>query len=103
MTPQGYVIVLGFFLVAACIGSFMNVVFYRVPRKLSVSNPKRSFCPLCKKQIPWHDNIPILGWIFLGGRCRSCKASISIKYPLVELAFAIAGMLMGLAFVKYVL
>ena len=90
--PESIVLLVGGFLIAACIGSFMNVVFYRLPRGLSVSSPKRSFCPKCKNQIPWHDNIPVLGWIMLKGKCRKCACSISIKYPAIELAFGLAGL-----------
>lgn len=93
--PAQILIIVASFWVGACIGSFANVAFYRIPRKMSVSNPKRSFCPKCKIQIPWHDNIPVVGWIMLGGKCRSCKSGISIKYPLVEFAFAVVGGAIG--------
>jgi len=99
MTPQTLIIVASFW-VGACIGSFANVAFYRIPRGLSVSNPKRSFCPSCKTQIPWHDNIPVLGWVLLGGKCRKCKSKISIKYPLVELLFALIGGALGILLVS---
>jgi leader peptidase (prepilin peptidase)/N-methyltransferase len=67
------------------IGSFLNVVVYRVPRHLSVVEP-RSFCPGCETPLRSFDNIPLLSWIFLGGRCRQCRTPISVRYPLVELA-----------------
>ncbi|MSR45953.1 MAG: prepilin peptidase [Planctomycetes bacterium] len=76
-------LVLGLF--GACIGSFLNVVIYRLPREeLSIAKPARSFCPRCKRQISWSENIPVLAWVFLGGRCRGCKGEIGLRYPLVE-------------------
>ena len=70
----------------ACIGSFLNVVIYRLPREdCQVHQPTRSFCPNCKKQIPWYLNIPVFSWLFLLGRCQNCKLPISWRYPGVEL------------------
>ena len=67
-----------------CVGSFLNVCIYRLPREgLSIGKPRRSFCPSCKEKIFWADNIPVLSWLLLRGRCRSCRSSISIRYPLV--------------------
>lgn len=74
-----------FFFIGAGIGSFLNVVIYRLPRNLSVNEPRRSFCPHCKYQIPWYQNIPILSWLLLKGRCGNCKAPISPRYLGVEL------------------
>ncbi|MDD2942256.1 MAG: prepilin peptidase [bacterium] len=68
------------------IGSFLNVCIWRVPLRISVSNPRRSFCPKCKHQILWYENIPVFSWLFLRGRCSSCSEKIGIRYPLVELA-----------------
>lgn len=70
------------------VGSFLNVCIYRLPRKLSVATP-RSFCPECKQQIPWHDNIPIVSYLLLRGRCSRCGAPIPWRYPLTELATAL--------------
>jgi leader peptidase (prepilin peptidase)/N-methyltransferase len=71
----------------ACLGSFLNVVVHRVPRGISVVTPP-SRCPDCHALIrPW-DNVPVLGWLWLRGRCRHCKAGISPRYPLVEAAVA---------------
>lgn len=73
-------------LLGLVIGSFMNVLIYRLPRGLSIAKP-RSFCPLCKKTIPWYENIPLVSFAFLGGRCSNpkCRKPISFQYPLVEL------------------
>ena len=65
------------------LGSFLNVVVYRSPRYLSVVRPG-SFCPLCKAALTSGDNVPVLAWIWLRGRCRHCQEPISIRYPLVE-------------------
>ena len=67
-----------------CVGSFLNVVVYRLPAGLSIIRPRWSFCPHCQVTIVWYDNVPLLSWLFLGGRCRHCHAPISAQYPLVE-------------------
>jgi len=67
----------------ATIGSFLNVVAYRLPRNESLVRPG-SRCPGCGTAIKTHDNVPVLGWLFLRGRCRSCRTSISPRYPIVE-------------------
>lgn len=70
-------------LFGAVIGSFLNVVVYRLPRHESLVSPP-SRCPDCGTEIKPYDNVPVLGWLWLRGRCRACKASISPRYPLVE-------------------
>lgn len=74
-----YVVVLGL-----VIGSFLNVVIARLPERKSLVKP-RSACPKCGYQLRWFDNIPVFSFIFLRGKCRSCQASISFRYPVVEL------------------
>jgi leader peptidase (prepilin peptidase) / N-methyltransferase len=69
-------------------GSFLNVCIYRLPRDLSVMNPRWSACPQCKRQIAAYDNIPVLSWLLLRGRCRQCKAPISPRYLLIEVMTA---------------
>ncbi len=77
------------FVVGAIVGSFLNVCVYRMPLGLSVNEPKRSFCPNCKAQIAWHQNIPVLSWLWLRGRCANCRQPIAVRYPLVELLTAV--------------
>jgi len=72
-----------FLALGAIIGSFLNVVIYRLPRRESVVFPASS-CPHCRARIRPYDNVPVLSFLFLGGRCRACKAEISLRYPLVE-------------------
>ncbi len=68
----------------ACVGSFLNVVIARVPAGESVVTP-RSRCPRCQRPIAWYDNLPVLSWLLLRGRCRGCRLPISLRYPVVEL------------------
>jgi prepilin signal peptidase PulO-like enzyme (type II secretory pathway) len=70
------------------VGSFLNVVIYRVPRHLSVATPP-SFCPHCDTRVRAFDNIPVVSWVLLRGRCRQCRGEISVRYPLVELSTGI--------------
>lgn len=82
-----------FFLLGALLGSFANVVIYRLPEGKSVVHP-RSACRSCSKPIAWYDNIPIATWFVRRGKCRSCGAKFSIRYPLVEF-------LMGVLFASF--
>jgi len=75
-------------IVGIFVGSFLNVVVYRTPLGLSVSAP-RSFCPTCRHQLGWWENIPIASWLALKGRCRNCHQRISARYPVVELSTGI--------------
>lgn len=72
------------FLLGLCVGSFLNVVIARVPYGESIVRP-RSRCPKCGHQLSWYENIPLLSWMALRGRCRNCKTPISARYPMVEL------------------
>lgn len=72
-------------LIGVCVGSFLNVVIYRLPRGMSLAMPP-SHCPSCNRRLRWFENIPILSYLFLRGRCRTCRARISPRYTVVELA-----------------
>ena len=76
-------------LIGGCIGSFLNVVIYRVPLGLSVNNPKRSFCPTCKNQLTLLQNLPLLSWLCLRGKCAHCSAPIPFRYIAVEILTAV--------------
>lgn len=82
-----------------CVGSFLNVVIYRVPNGMSLATPS-SHCPKCKYVLRWYDNIPVLSYVMLGGRCRSCKAKISVRYTAVELANTVMWLASALLFWK---
>ena len=73
------------FVLGLAIGSFLNVCIYRLPQRVSIHSPRRSFCPECRTPIRFYDNIPVLSYLFLRGRCRHCNTEISKVYPLVEL------------------
>ena len=79
-------------LLGLCVGSFLNVVIYRLPLGLSVASPRWSFCPNCRHTLGWYDNLPVVSWVVLRARCRHCRTPISPQYPLIEA-------LTGLAFV----
>jgi len=75
----------------ACFGSFSNVLIHRLPRNLSVVRPP-SACPACGARVAWYDNVPVVSWLVLRGRCRGCAARIPARYPLVELAGALCAL-----------
>ena len=76
------------FIIGLCIGSFINVIVYRFPNNLSIIKP-RSFCPNCKTNLTWCENIPLISWIIQRRKCKNCNTSISTRYFLIELATAI--------------
>ncbi|MBI4411372.1 MAG: prepilin peptidase [Deltaproteobacteria bacterium] len=80
---QETIFILEALLFGLVIGSFLNVCIYRLPLQKSLGG--RSFCPVCAQQIPWYDNIPVLSFLILRGRCRFCRGRISLQYPLVEI------------------
>ena len=96
MLPPGFILVFIFFL-GCCLGSFLNVCIYRVPQDLSIVSP-RSFCPGCRVPIRAYDNIPLVSYLLLGGKCRNCGAGISWRYPLVE---ALTGGIASALFLKF--
>ena len=77
------------FILGAVVGSFLNVCIYRLPLDLSINQPRRSFCPNCKEPILWHQNLPLISWLVLRGRCANCGCKIRIRYFGVELLTAI--------------
>jgi len=81
-TQSFFICILG--IVGACIGSYLNVVIYRIPRGQSSSQPRRSYCPACQVKIPFYRNVPILTWMIQRGRCHACQESISFRYVIVE-------------------
>jgi leader peptidase (prepilin peptidase)/N-methyltransferase len=87
VVARPWVLAFWVFVIGGAIGSFLNVVIYRLPRDMSLSHPG-SRCPKCGHAIRWYHNLPIAGWLLLRGKCYDCKAAISPRYPLVELAVA---------------
>ena len=85
------------FAIGACAGSFLNVVVWRLPRGESIVSPP-SHCPKCGKNLKWYDNLPVIGWIKLGGKCRFCGQPISARYPIVE---AVTGALFAGYYVAF--
>ncbi|PSO83184.1 MAG: prepilin peptidase [Cyanobacteria bacterium QS_5_48_63] len=85
------------FALGASIGSFLNVVIYRLPAGMSILRPP-SRCPVCSHKLGKSENVPILGWLWLRGRCRHCRTRISIRYPLVE---SVGGLLFLLVFWQF--
>ena len=82
------------FVLGLCIGSFLNVVIYRLPKNLSIIKP-RSFCPKCKNKIPWFSNIPLLSYLFQKGECLFCNTKINFQYPLMELLTGVLFVIFG--------
>jgi leader peptidase (prepilin peptidase)/N-methyltransferase len=86
------------FVLGAAVGSFLNVCIYRLPVDLSINKPRRSFCPVCKTPIPWHQNLPLISWIALRGRCANCGSKIAFRYFAVELLTALLFLAIWQAF-----
>lgn len=80
------------------LGSFLNVIIYRLPRDITLSNPKWSFCPVCNERIHWYDNLPVFSFLLLRGKCRACQGSISPRYPLLEMTAALVVLFLVDAF-----
>ncbi|MGZ4842781.1 MAG: prepilin peptidase [Candidatus Angelobacter sp.] len=91
-----YFLASAFFLFGLVFGSFLNVCIYRMPREISVVSP-RSACPACEAPIAGYDNIPVVSWLILGGKCRKCKAPISARYAGVEL---LTGVLFAISYLS---
>ncbi|MGL5821036.1 MAG: prepilin peptidase [Sarcina sp.] len=85
------------FIFAITIGSFLNVCIYRIPEERSIVNPPSS-CGFCRHQLSWLDLFPIISYLFLRGKCRYCKAKVSLRYPLVEF---MTGILISLLYLRY--
>src|SRR5688572_16775518 len=81
-------VVVVFAVIGLAFGSFLNVCIYRLPRRESLVFPA-SHCTACGRSLSWFENVPVVAWLALGGRCRSCRAPISLMYPLVELTTAV--------------
>src|SRR5215471_1474485 len=86
-------------IIGAMVGSFLNVVLYRVPRRESIVHPG-SHCPNCGTALHWYELVPVLSWVALRGRCRTCHAHISVRYPLVEAACGVAAGLVAWLIVR---
>jgi leader peptidase (prepilin peptidase)/N-methyltransferase len=96
MTPFLLVVIAA---VGLVIGSFLNVVIGRLPRGESVVFPG-SHCPTCRKPIAWYDNLPVISYVRLGGRCRACRTPISLRYPLVEILTSVLFVVTAFFFVN---
>lgn len=90
-------LLIGFGVLGLIVGSFLNVCISRLPAGESVVSPG-SRCPSCRTAIRWYDNVPLVSYLALGGRCRHCRAAISPRYPMVEAVTAVAFVLQGLTF-----
>ncbi len=93
LSLQGYLIQLWVFGLGLVFGSFLNVCIYRIPENISLLWPA-SKCVNCSKRIVWYDNIPVLSYLFLGGKCRHCQHKISALYPIIEIITGIVFLLL---------
>lgn len=88
------------FLISLCIGSFLNVVIYRTPlitKGFNLNTPG-SHCPKCKHPLSWYENLPVIAWLILLGRCKNCRSPISIQYPIME---TLTGLIITLPVIVY--
>ncbi len=92
--PVLWFVALWFLILGGAVGSFLNVVVYRLPAGLSIFWPP-SHCPHCKHPVRGYDNVPVLGWLWLRGQCRDCGQPISARYPLVEALMACMALLLA--------
>lgn len=103
--PPLWLIVVVFGAFGLVVGSFLNVCIYRIPRRESIVWPA-SRCPSCARALAWYENVPVLSYAALGGRCRTCRTSISVMYPVVEIvtaaAFVLCAVIFGLTFLTCV-
>jgi len=97
VTAQDWIYIVFLFVLGSAVGSFLNVVVWRLPRDESLVTPP-SHCPKCNHKLAWFDNVPIFGWFFLRGKCRYCGEAIAFRYPLVELATALMFVLFYVLF-----
>jgi leader peptidase (prepilin peptidase)/N-methyltransferase len=96
LIPEGFLLVV-LALVGLNIGSFLNVVIGRIPAGQSIVSPP-SRCPRCGTSIAWYDNIPVLSYLILGGKCRKCQAPISVRYPIIEITTSVCFVLQGMVY-----
>ena len=87
-----------FFIIGTVLGSFYNVVGYRLPKEESVLNPKHSYCTHCNKRLKWYELIPVLSYFIQGGKCRYCRNKISFFYPVIEI---LTGLLFAVSFYSF--
>lgn len=97
MTPEAILTGAAVFVFGALVGSFLNVCILRMPENQSIVFPA-SHCWSCKRPLAWYDNIPIASFVFLGGKCRSCKKAISLQYPVIEAVTAILSVIFWLRY-----
>ena len=90
------------FILGACFGSFANVCIYRLPKNKQIVSG-RSFCPRCKKKLNWFDNLPLISFLFLSGKCRKCKKIIPLRYLIVEIITGITFLLIYINFNNFLI
>ncbi|HEY5791953.1 MAG TPA: prepilin peptidase [Chthoniobacterales bacterium] len=96
--PEETILAIFAFVLGAIVGSFLNAVIHRLPRSISLHHPRRSFCPSCQRTLPWHENLPLVSYLFLRGKCAGCGARIPVRYWIVEAVTAGIFLWLWLAF-----